>query len=167
MNPKFASLHTWNQAELLMQPALIRVIDNIRKELERSPWRGTYRDVLVWPDGTTPEIQNQVLSLQKAMETASEHEIVTLQHQLDALPRPYPGYHLCLSYQNQEIEVDLWQLCYEVCFVNLDPNPTHQMTEAVEIDLSLICDDQDVDWQKLDEKAKQVVGQVFSHLTAS
>lgn len=31
-------------ADQLMQPALIRVIDNIRKQLDQSDWRGSYQE---------------------------------------------------------------------------------------------------------------------------
>jgi len=31
--PKFSNITSWEQAELLMQPAFIRIIDHIRKQL--------------------------------------------------------------------------------------------------------------------------------------
>ena len=36
MNPKFKDIIAWEQAQLLMQPAFIRVLDNLRKQLELS-----------------------------------------------------------------------------------------------------------------------------------
>lgn len=45
MKPKFKNFLAWQQAELLMQPCLIRLLDNIRKYLEASPWEGTYENV--------------------------------------------------------------------------------------------------------------------------
>lgn len=45
MRPKFKNTLAWEQAERLMQPAFIRVIDNIGKQLEGSPWQGTYQEV--------------------------------------------------------------------------------------------------------------------------
>lgn len=45
MVPKFTDTTSWQQAELLMQPALLRVVDNIRKQLEISNWKGTYEEI--------------------------------------------------------------------------------------------------------------------------
>ncbi len=38
IEPKFKNKSEYNQAQLLMQPIFIRVIDNIRKESESSGW---------------------------------------------------------------------------------------------------------------------------------
>ncbi|HEY9888462.1 MAG TPA: hypothetical protein V6D02_08690, partial [Candidatus Obscuribacterales bacterium] len=40
-------------ADQLMQPALIRIIDNLRKQLEASDWVGAYHETQLWPDHTT------------------------------------------------------------------------------------------------------------------
>ena len=45
MNPKFKDITAWEQAQLLMQPAFIRVLDNLRKQLENSLWKGTYTEI--------------------------------------------------------------------------------------------------------------------------
>jgi len=42
MPPKITNSTAWQQAELLMQPAFIRIVDNVRKLLEKSSWKGTY-----------------------------------------------------------------------------------------------------------------------------
>ena len=47
MKPKFKSELAWQQAQLLMQPALIRVVDNIRKRLEQTSWKATYQETQV------------------------------------------------------------------------------------------------------------------------
>ena len=41
MKPIFKNSTDWEQAEYLMQPSLIRVIDNLRKQLDESAWKGT------------------------------------------------------------------------------------------------------------------------------
>ena len=46
MKPKFKNKQAWEQAQLLMQPAFIRVIDNLRKQLEQSSWKGTYQEII-------------------------------------------------------------------------------------------------------------------------
>jgi hypothetical protein len=163
MTPRFADATTWAQAELLMQPALIRVIDNIRKQLEQSTWRGTYHDVQIWPTGTSPADQAEVIQLQKELETASPEHIERIHQRLDQLPRPFPGYELCLSYANQQIYIDLWHLCYQVCFQEFSPAHADGYDPIV-VDQHLIDETGDVDWHQLDEKAKQLVEQIFNEL---
>lgn len=130
MKPQFKTRLAWEQAQLLMQPALIRILDNIRKQLEESSWRGTYREVT----------------------------------------DPIPGYLLCLNKDNRTIEVDIWQLCYQVCFLDYAPAPQHIFSELeqrsieVEIDNRLLDETGELDWQLIEAKAQQAVRQVFDHL---
>lgn len=130
MKPQFKTRLAWEQAQLLMQPALIRILDNIRKQLEESSWRGTYREVT----------------------------------------DPIPGYLLCLNKDNRTIEIDIWQLCYQVCFQNYAPAPQHIFSELeqrsieVEIDNRLLDETGELDWQLIEAKAQQAVRQVFDHL---
>lgn len=129
MQPKFKNTLDWEQAQLLMQPAFIRVIDNIRKQLELSTWQGTYQ-----------EIQT-----------------------------PYPGYLLCLTQHDRSITVDLWELCFKVCFRDYAPqslNTTeHSNTsQEVEIDTSLIDERGEVDWERLEAKTQHLVQQIFANL---
>ena len=122
MKPKFKDTLAWEQAQTLMQPAFIRIIDNIRKQLDQSSWKGTYQDIKT----------------------------------------PYPGYQLCLSYQDHSVEVDIWDLCYQICFRNYQ---LHQIDNSeVEIDTNLIDETGEVDWQLLETKAQQLVKQVFADL---
>lgn len=123
MKPKFTTTQDWEKGQLLMQPALIRVVDNVRKQLETSDWKGTYEDV----------------------ET------------------PIPGYHLCLTREEETVKVDIWTLCFEICFLNYNPNNTGE-TQEVTIDNSLIDETGDVNWQCLDDKTQRVVMEVFEKL---
>ena len=125
MKPKITSPIAWKQAELLMQPAMIRVLDNIRKQLEESVWTGTYQEVHV----------------------------------------PIPGYQLILEHQGEQRSVDIWELCYQVCFVNYQPAHTQMESQEVLIDTHLIEDDTgDIDWNRLDAKASQLIQEVFANL---
>ncbi|MEG4806178.1 hypothetical protein QUA82_00520 [Microcoleus sp. F8-D3] len=125
MKPKITSPIAWQQAELLMQPAMIRVLDNIRKQLEESVWTGTYKEVQI----------------------------------------PIPGYQLILEHQGEQISVDIWELCYRVCFVNYQPGHSQIQSQEVVIDTSLIEDDTgDVDWNRLDAKASQLIQEIFANL---
>jgi hypothetical protein len=125
MKPKITSSIAWQQAELLMQPAMIRVIDNIRKQLEESAWTGTYQEVQI----------------------------------------PIPGYQLLLELQGEQRCIDIWELCYRVCFLNYEPAHTQIQSQEVVIDTSLIDDDTgDVDWNRLDAKASQLIQEIFANL---
>ena len=130
MKPQFKTRLAWEQAQLLMQPALIRVLDNIRKHLETSSWRGTYKEVT----------------------------------------HPIPGYLLCLSKESRTVEIDIWQLCYQVCFQQYSPTVQHIFSELeersceVEIDQRLLDETGEVDWQLIEAKAQQAVRQVFDRL---
>lgn len=130
MKPQFKTRLAWEQAELLMQPALIRIIDNLRKELETSEWKGTYQEVT----------------------------------------HPVPGYHLCLTRQQRSIEVDIWQLCYQVCFDNYSFSPEHifsqddRSTQEVNIDTRLLNEMGEVDWQLIEAKAQNSVRELFANL---
>ncbi len=124
MKPKFTSMVAWQQAELLMQPAMIRIVDNLRKHLEQSDWEGTYQETHF----------------------------------------PYPGYQLNLSKGDRQEIVDIWELCYQLCFSNYHLTHAPQEMQEVEIDTSLIDEQGEVDWNRLDTKAQQITNQVFASL---
>ncbi|MCC5900076.1 MAG: hypothetical protein EA395_10045 [Phormidium sp. GEM2.Bin31] len=123
MKPKFKSELAWQQAQLLMQPALIRVVDNIRKRLEQTSWKATYQETQV----------------------------------------PVPGYQLLLELGDRQKTLDIWELCYRVCFRDYVPTESPEQACEVDIDTSLI-DEGDVDWERLDEKARTVTHLVLADL---
>jgi hypothetical protein len=122
MLPKFTTVQDWEQADILMQPTFIRVIDNLRKELDNSVWRGSYKE-------------------------------------LDA---PYPKYILCLTYGTDTVKVDIWELCFQVCFTNYLPSSGE--SQAVEVDQSLFDEEGALDWNRLESKTQQLVRKVFANL---
>lgn len=124
MTPKFKNMVAWHQAELVMQPALIRIIDQIRKQLESTTWKATYRDVQA----------------------------------------PIPGYEMCLEGNGKEVCVNIWELCYQVCFLDYTATHTELESQEVEIDTNLIDEVGEVDWQYLDTKAQRLVAQLFASL---
>jgi len=165
MLPKISNTVAWQQAELLMQPAFIRIIDHIGKHLDQSTWKGTYQDVLIWPDGTTDDTKIIVEQLLQQVESASPTELAEIKQALSQLPTPHPGYHLCLQRQGlPHVNIDLWELCYQVCFRNYSPSLPHSAPQGVQIDVSLIDEVGDVDWQRLDAKAGELVEQIFTNL---
>lgn len=163
--PKFANPLAWHQADLLMQPAFIRIIDNIGKQLEQSSWKGTYKDIQVWAEGTPEETKALASQLQQQLTTATPEQAEAIQAELDKLPSPYPGYQLCLERGDCQVTVDIWQLCYQICFQNYSPLLNALDKDlVVEIDTSLIDETGDVDWRRLDTKAKHLIEQIFSTL---
>ncbi|MHC5718027.1 MAG: hypothetical protein ACYTX0_39510, partial [Nostoc sp.] len=72
------------------------------------------------------------------------------------------GYHLRLERQQQQASIDLWELCYQVCFLEYTPQE-----EAADIDTSLIDELGEVDWLRLDAKTKELVEQAFAKLSES
>ena len=159
MPPKITNSVAWHQAELLMQPTFIRVVDNVRKLLDNSSWKGTYHDVLTWAAGTSEETKAIVTQMVQELETATPEDAEQIRETLAKLPTPHPGYHLCLQRQEQQVNVDLWELCYQVCFVEYSLSD-----DVVDIDTSLLDEAGDVEWNLLDKKAKKVVEAVFAKL---
>ena len=164
MLPKINDPFVWQQAELLMQPAFIRIIDNIRKQLEQSAWKGTYENLLIWPEGTTEETKTRVTLLVQQLEGACPEKAAEIEQAIAQLPTPHPGYYLALRHQEQEFSFDLWDLCYQVCFHHYIPSLTESPNYAAEIDTSLMDETGDIDWQRLDAKAAELVKQVFASL---
>jgi hypothetical protein len=167
MKPKFADLISWQQAELLMQPVFIRLLDNLRKQMEDSSWQGTYQNVMIWADDVPMDVREQVIALKQQLETADPSAAEGIAQQLKHLPEPSLGYKLHLKQDDQEVILDLWELCYQICFRNF--SPPFQVAEdiPVEIDTTLMeADTGEVDWTKIDAKASQLVRQIFANLPA-
>ncbi|MGL4622671.1 MAG: hypothetical protein ACRC32_24210, partial [Chroococcidiopsis sp.] len=99
MPPRITDPVAWQQAELLMQPAFIRIIDHIRKHLDESAWQGTYENVLIWSPDTTEEMKTRVILLLQELDGASPERTAEIEQAIANLPTPQPGYQLSL--QNQ------------------------------------------------------------------
>lgn len=172
--PKFQDLVTWQQAEKLMQPAFIRLVDQLRKQLDQSSWKGTYEDVPIWSESVSAEVRARVAQLQTELKTASPEDTDAIEAALAQLPSPHPGYLLHLRAHEQAVTVDLWNLCYEICFQDYDSasgtSHAHEeigSSQGVKIDTTLLDDAGEVDWNQLDRKAQQVVEQLFAGLPTS
>lgn len=173
--PKFRDLATWEQAEQLMQPAFIRLIDNLRKQLEQSSWRGDYEETPLWSEGTSDEVKAQVMQLRSELaKSTSKETIAQIEQALADLPEPFPGYFLRLSQADRQVTIDLWELCYQICFRDYDvrtgtsrPRGFGQAQgDRVEVDTSLLNETGEVDWSRLDDKTRKLVDQIFANLPA-
>jgi hypothetical protein len=128
MQPKFANELAWQQAEFLMQPIYIRIIDRIRQQSEISTWTVSYEEG----------------------------------------KEPHPTNYLCLQAGDERLKFDIWDLCYQVCFLNYHGSHSESTVQLVEIDTSLIDVEAGIpDWTRLDSKAKDVIDRVFNSLPRS
>lgn len=131
MKPKFANELAWQQAEMLMQPAYIRLVDQIRRYTETSKVDVSYEEV-------TEPYPSNILILR-----CSDHAKQTLKG-------------------DRELRSDIWELCFQVCFTNYEEMQQGR-EEFAAIDRDLFDpDSREVDWQKLDEKAGEAIGQIFT-----
>ncbi|NEP62574.1 MAG: hypothetical protein F6K31_37535, partial [Symploca sp. SIO2G7] len=68
-------------------------------------------------------------------------------------------YTLCLKKQNQQREIDIWQLCYRLC------NTVDTSEGPITIDTGLLnLKIGDVDWIALDQKARRLIEKTFQEL---
>ena len=144
-----------------MQPALIRVIDNLRKQLDESDWKGEYEETLIWPEGTTEEQKQTYADLQQQLHGVPTEEHDRVSSLMSKLPQPSPLYSLKLTKADAEDQMlDVWALCYQVCSANYDES----LEVPLEADTELIASSGEVDWRKLDDKTKALIEKEFSSL---
>jgi hypothetical protein len=125
MVPKFIDRLAYQQAEFLLQPIYIRIIDRIRQQTETATCTVSYEEVQT----------------------------------------PQPTNYLCLQSGDRQLRFDLWDLCYQVCFLDYHGSHGELESQVVAIDTSLIdMEAQAPDWHRIDEKAKSVVARVFENL---
>ena len=75
---------------------------------------------------------------------------------------PELKHYLCLGNGERQLRFDIWDLCYQVCFINYIGNMGDSESQVVEIDTSLFDREAgDIDWIKLDNKAKAVIQRTF------
>lgn len=77
---------------------------------------------------------------------------------------PYPGYQLHLTLGERSQVIDIWELCFQICFQDYPMTHTATTAVEVEIDTTLLDETGEVNWRRLDEKAKQLVENIFANL---
>lgn len=163
--PKFASPLAKAQIDQLMQPALIRVIDNIRKQLDETAWQGNYEEELIWPDGTTDAQKLDYATLQKQLHGVPTETHDRVEDLMSQLPQPAPLYTLRLTKADSAAQtVDIWALCYQVCAVDYSSNAEED--RPLEADARLLDEQGEVDWRLLDDKTKALIAEIFQALPA-
>jgi hypothetical protein len=158
------------QAAELMQPCLIRVVDNIRKHTEALPWRSEYLEQVSWPAHSTADQRQQVRDLAAQLTSATPEAAEVIRQQLAELPAPSPLYQLKLtaiaaggaeSEESRTATLEVWDLCFAVCFRAYRPD------QPATVDPALLHDDGEVNWLALDEKAQAVVAQAIDGAIAT
>ncbi|TVQ09366.1 MAG: hypothetical protein EA368_09615 [Leptolyngbya sp. DLM2.Bin27] len=157
------------QAAELLQPCLIRVVDNIRKHTETLDWRSEYLEQVRWPGTATADQRQQVRDLAAQLQEASPEQSAAIRQQLAQLPTPTPAYELrltegsALTDNNRTATLDVWELCFGVCFSDYQPQ------RPASVDPTLLADDGEINWLALDDKAKalveQAIGQAIDQAT--
>jgi hypothetical protein len=163
MKPLFATPEDWEYTNLLMQPAFIRLLDNIRKLTdELSSWKTSYQENLIWDPDISEEERGRIGLLQQELKSTTDNDrAYDIEQILETLPKPYPAYEWKLERGEEVVTIDVWELCYKICFT-ADFNPQTEVPATV--DQELFDEDYGVDWTVLDQKAKQLVTEILSQL---
>ena len=162
MKPTFIDPETWEKTNTLMQPAFIRLLDNIRKLTdELSTWKTSYQETLVWDADISEEERGRIGLLQQELKSTTDNDrAYNIEEILETLPKPYPAYEWKLERGEELVTIDVWELCYKICFT-LDYDP--RINSPAQVDNTLF-DGDEVDWTILDEKAKHLVTKILSQL---
>lgn len=157
-----------------MQPALIRLLDHLRKHLERAPWQGNYHyeTVEVWPVGTSLEEQAQVNQLHQQLDTAAPAAMAAIEQDLADLAQPQMLYLLHLHHGHCQRQINLWELCYQICFADYEPvlERSHIADfplDQIEVDPTLFDAEAEIDWDQLDHKVGRIVNHLFAQLATA
>ncbi|MFZ9739330.1 MAG: hypothetical protein ACO3EZ_15115 [Prochlorotrichaceae cyanobacterium] len=166
MPPNLTSAESWQQANLLLQPIFIRLIDHLRKILEESAWIGEYQNREIWPDFVEESVKLHRQELLQQLETIAPEAADPIKAELATLPAPYPGYELFIFLKDQTegeplARFDLWELCYQICFSNYLNTP--DAPPAI-VDQTLLDEEGEVEWNQVDQKTGKVVAQLFEQL---
>lgn len=161
MPPQFRDPVCFDQAERLMQPSLLRLLDQLRRQAAAAHWSHQFETLQIWADSVPEAMQQQWQALGDRLETSSdETEVAELQQQLAQLPQPTYAYQLRLQKGDRAASVDLWELCYHTCFTN------HQAEIDYEPQLRphLLDEAGDVNWDQLDLQAAHVIEDLITSL---
>jgi hypothetical protein len=149
--PDTSSIEYWQSAIQLFQPALIRLLDQLRGQLAEGGWQSRYETHEIWPDPPLPVDE----------EDEPTPQILYLLH-LSQPAQPPKG-------DAVTFRVNLWELCYQICFQDYQPQVERDYIAdfqpgQVQPDINLLDATGGVDWHALDHKAHAVVAQLLQTL---
>ena len=70
-------------------------------------------------------------------------------------------YQLHITHDGETSVLDIWQLCFQVCFSN------YRQQSPAQIDTDLLDGGDDIDWIALDEKARARVDTTLQQITGA
>ena len=154
---------------MLMQPALIRLIDQLRQQLTEASITWTYETTELWPEDVPQETRQQYDEMTQALEIASDDDAEKIQDVLETLPQPVPLYRLEIEQNDEKIHMNMWELCYQICLQKYKPQLDRMQVEApnlssYKIDKTLWESNDSIDWEALNLKAKKVVQRLTQSL---
>ncbi|MEM9136246.1 MAG: hypothetical protein AAGB01_02690 [Cyanobacteria bacterium P01_F01_bin.42] len=156
---------------LLLQPALIRLIDQLRLQLKAAEWTWSYDTVEVWPDQVPETTRSRYEEMMRALDVASGDDAEAIQDVLDELPQPIPLYRLEITDQSSVPTINMWQLCYQICLKDYTPQLQDMSLMAPDlnqndIDSRLTDQDGEIDWDCLNQNAQLVVEKLIASIVA-
>ncbi|MBF2055886.1 MAG: hypothetical protein IGQ45_01415 [Cyanobacterium sp. T60_A2020_053] len=70
---------------------------------------------------------------------------------------PFPSYIVTQKKGDTVKETNVWKICFQVCFKNY----VYDENQTVEIDDDLVNNQGELNWQKLEEKTKYIITNLF------
>lgn len=89
-----------------------------------------------------------------------ETELSQFQTTYEEITEPYPSYLLCLQKPDNLVKFNVWELCFQVCFLNYDSN--YNEDEFIEIDPNLLDETDEIDWHSLETKTQKLIKNIFN-----
>ncbi len=154
---------------LLLQPALIRLIDQLRLQLTGSNWQWSYQTHEIWPENVPQFARDRYGQLQAQLDTVKDTEAEVLDAELATMVMPVPVYFLDLIQGDRQLRINMWELCYQICLQEYSPVLASASLDSpalalYSLDPTLLESDETIDWSKLDQKAADVVSQMLEGL---
>lgn len=87
-----------------------------------------------------------------------ETEISNWESNYEEISEPFPGYLLCLKKENNLLKFNVWELCFQICFLNY----TLDEEQIVEIDPKLLDETGEIDWHSLETKTQKLIKKIFN-----
>lgn len=86
------------------------------------------------------------------------------------MPQPVPLYRLDITYQETVLAINMWQLCYQICLQDYEPQLKDMSIQSpdldgAKLDHALIDHDGEIAWEPLNQKAQLVVSQLIESIS--
>lgn len=82
-----------------------------------------------------------------------QSELLAWMVEYQEISEPFPGYLVSLKKDNYLKKYNLWDLCFQVCFLSYQQG----QIEPVQADKMLIDDRGELNWEELENKTKNLV----------